>query len=135
QPSGIQEARELHLPQLFLVSSVMEDRADHAFGADRQLRDAFGNDNLRLQVIAVGSDQVALRGERERAVARVGDLIVRTQDLEEAVSLDEHVQRIAGLLRRALAELAIDGGDCRSVSDGHLRRWSQARRMSGGTKI
>jgi hypothetical protein len=51
---------------------------------------------------AVGRDDRALRPKAEIAVARISDRAVRLRDLEEAAALDRHVERIVGLLDRAL---------------------------------
>ncbi len=59
---------------------------------------------MRLQLIAGGSDEGAVLIELERSVARVGQLTVRLEDLEEAIALNHYVQRVVGFRKVALRE-------------------------------
>ncbi len=59
-----------------------------------------------LNDVALGVDDAALRVLLERAVARIAESAVRHLDLEPAVALNGDVERIAGLLQRALRHQA-----------------------------
>ena len=85
-----------------IVTCTWPERVDrHAGGVARDLQ-------ARRHGVAVGGDDRAVRRQAERAVARVGGFAGRQRDLEIAVALDRHVQRVGGLLQVALLVDAVD---------------------------
>src|SRR6185312_15430215 len=76
--------------------------ADGAVGADRDAERAARDRHRRLHQIAECIDHLALGVDLETAVARVGDLAGRHQDLEKAGTVNREIERVAGLLQAAL---------------------------------
>ena len=68
---------------------------------ERVLRDS----DAGLDQVAVVGDHLPVAIELERAGARVGQLAGRQPDLEEAVALDDEVERVAGADEIALRKI------------------------------
>ena len=103
-PAGFTKVGELDLAGLLRRGLIGQRIADRAVLPDGDLQRGGRDRDLRLQRVAVLGDHVAVLVQVERAGARVGQLAGGPPDLEEALALDHHVQRIVGLRERPLRE-------------------------------
>ncbi len=117
QAGRVDEAGELDLPDRLRLRLPGQRDADRAVGADGHALRGGGNGDAGLQQVAVVGDQLALRADLERAIARVAGGAVGHLHLEEAVALHGQVQRVAALLQVALREAAHVGHGARAQAD------------------
>ena len=106
---------------------------DLALGVDRHADRVGGNGDARLHHQAVLRHQLSLGREREIARAGIGQRAVGLLHLEEAVALNDQIERIVGLRESPLREDQLVGRRARAQAELQARRHDGllSRRGSG----
>ncbi len=119
------KVRDRQLAELLRRRLAGDGRGDETGLADGDRGRRLRNENRRGHVVAVHSDELAIRVGVERAVAGVDGVAIRRRHLEPTAPFDREIELVAGIGQGALNVDAADRRGANAKAD--LRAFGNGR--------